>query len=595
MSVAWPESVVPAPLPAAPPADRTARALGWIRWRQLHNTLRALVADSRLRASMIVFCSAVFWAGLFLLFLKSFQFIAIYVDLANTIIEYLFGMFFLSLLVMLLFSTGIIVYAALFHSREATFLLTTPAAADRIFAHKFTEAVAFASWGFLLLGSPLLVAYGLTIKVGSTAADAGAPWPYYALIPVFLAVFVLIPSSLGAIVALVVANVFPRRERSVLTLATTAASGIMLYVAWRLLRTPYETLSSDWLSSVLNRLAFCQNPLWPSRWMSAGLLAAAKGDWRGAGYYLMILSSHAGLAYLAAAVLARDLYRRGFSRIQGERSSRKRRGLRLLDSTFHRLFFYLPQPIRLLILKDLRTFLRDPTQWSQFLIFFGLLAFYFLNIPRLGYGAQSPYWRNLVSFLNLSVTALILSTFTSRFIFPLLSLEGRNFWTLGLLPLRRDQILWGKFAFSAGISLIPTEFLVVLSDLMLQMNPWMIMLHVGMIAVLCLGLSGISVGLGARLPNLRESDPSKIAAGFGGTFNLLVSLVFIFTIVTALAVPCHLYFVGQDNPESARLILSRDGLRFWLTTAVIASLIVGAAATIIPLRIGIRAFNRMEF
>ena len=63
-----------------------------------------------------------------------------------------------------------------------------------------------------------------------------------------------------------------------------------------------------------------------------------------------------------------------------------------------------------------------------------------------------------------------------------------------------------------------------------------------MIAVLCLGLSGISVGLGARLPNLRETDPSKIAAGFGGTLNLLVSLVFIFAIVTALALPCHLYF-----------------------------------------------------
>ncbi len=40
-----------------------------------------------------------------------------------------------------------------------------------------------------------------------------------------------------------------------------------------------------------------------------------------------------------------------------------------------------------------------------------------------------------------------------------------------------------------------TEVLVVLSDLMLRMNPAMIALHMGMVAVLCLGLSGISVGL----------------------------------------------------------------------------------------------------
>ena len=193
------------------------------------------------------------------------------------------------------------------------------------------------------------------------------------------------------------------------------------------------------------------------------------------------------------------------------------------------------------------------------------------------------------------MTALILSTFTSRFIFPLLSLEGRNFWVLGLLPVGREQILWGKFAFSVGISLVATEGLVFLSDLMLGMSPVMIALHVGMVAVLCLGLSGISVGLGARLPNLRETDPSKIAVGFGGTLNLLVSLVFIFAIVTALAVPCHLYFLGQEYPDTTALALSHAGFRFWLIVAILVSLVIGAVGTIVPLRIGIKAFQRMEF
>ena len=200
-----------------------------------------------------------------------------------------------------------------------------------------------------------------------------------------------------------------------------------------------------------------------------------------------------------------------------------------------------------------------------------------------------------MSFLNLGVTALILSTFTSRFIFPLLSLEGRNFWVLGLLPLKREAILWGKFAFASGISLVATEALVILSDLMLRMHPAMIALHVGMVAVLCLGLSGISVGLGARLPNLRETDPSKIAAGFGGTLNLLVSLVFIFSIVTALALPCHLYFAGFETNELGIAAISYERFRFWLTVAIIGALVIGAIGTILPLRIGIRAFQRMEF
>ena len=242
--------------------------------------------------------------------------------------------------------------------------------------------------------------------------------------------------------------------------------------------------------------------------MSAGLLAAARGDWshgavlpdgpHGPRRAWPTCSRRSSPATSTAAATAG-------SRGAGRRGGGS--GWYALDAVFHRVFFFLPQPIRLLILKDLRTFRRDPAQWSQFLIFFGLLAFYFLNIRRLSYDVQSPYWRNLVSFLNLSVTALILSTFTSRFIFPLLSLEGRNFWVLGLLPLQREAILWGKFAFSAGISLVATEVLVVLSDLMLRMSPVMIALHVGMVAVLCLGLSGISVGLGARLPNLQGERP----------------------------------------------------------------------------------------
>ena len=567
-------------------ALQTARALRWLRWRLTRNTIASLLAGSRLRLSMIVFCSIIFWAGLFALFLGGFEFIGLSDELFHAIFEYLFSMFFLSISIMLFFSTGIITYTGLFHSREGAFLLTTPATTDRIFAYKFAESVVISSWGFFLLGSPLMAAYGLTIR---------APAAFYAMFLIYLVMFVLIAGSLGAIVAIVVANVFPRRQKGVVAAGVIMTLVLIAALAVRLWRTPGDTLTSDWLGNVQNRLAFCQHPLWPSRWMSAGLLASARGEWPRAAYYLLVLSAHAALAYLAAAAVARDLYFRGYSRVQGSRSNRRRVGFHALDETFHRLFFFVPPPIRLLLLKDLRTFCRDPAQWSQFLIFFGLLAFYFLNIPRLGYGVQSPSWRNLVSFLNLSVTALILSTFTSRFIFPLLSLEGRNFWVLGLLPLPRNQILWGKFAFSVGISLLATEGLVFLSDLMLGMGPVMIALHLGMVAVLCAGLSGISVGLGARLPNLRETDPSKIAVGFGGTLNLLVSLVYIFAVVTAMALPCHLYYLSIENPGATSLALSHGGLRFWFSLAVIVSLLIGVVGTIVPLRIGIKAFQRMEF
>ena len=566
-------------------AGQAARAFHLLRWRLSKNIVRSILAGSRLRLFMILICSAVFWSGLFGIFFEGFQFLASF-KIPDEIIGYLFSLFFLSLLILMVFSTGIILYTGLFQSREAGYLLTVPASTDRIFAYKFQEAMAYSSWGFLLLGSPLMVAYGISI---------GAPWSFYALFLIFLVAFVLIPGSLGGIGAILVAHFLPRRRVSVLVLCSMVLviSGVALVM--RVMQTPGDTMTRDWLDGLIGRLSFSQHPLLPSLWMSRGLIGAARGDWTVALFYLMVIGAHAGLAYLIAAVVARDLYRPSYSRLQGGRSSRRRMGLYAFDVVFHRVFGFVPKEIRLLILKDLRTFRRDPSQWSQFLIFFGLLAFYFLSIRRLGHDVQSPYWTNLLSFLNLAVTALILSTFTSRFIFPLLSLEGRNFWVLGLLPLRRDAILWGKFAFASGISLVATEILVILSDVMLRVGSAMIALHVGMVAVLCFGLSGISVGLGARLPNLKEDDPSKIAAGFGGTLNLLVSLVFIFLIVTTLALPCHLYFAQREFSDFGALGFADPLFRSRITLAIFISLAIGLVGTFLPLRIGIKAFQSMEF
>ena len=92
-----------------------------------------------------------------------------------------------------------------------------------------------------------------------------------------------------------------------------------------------------------------------------------------------------------------------------------------------------------------------------------------------------------------------------------------------------------------------------------------------------------------------EMSPSRIAAGFGGTLNLLVSLVFIFLIVTAMALPCHLYFAGQDASELRSFVLSEERFHFWLGVAIISSLVVATIGTIVPLRVGIKAFQRMEF
>ncbi len=62
---------------------------------------------------------------------------------------------------------------------------------------------------------------------------------------------------------------------------------------------------------------------------------------------------------------------------------------------------------------------------------------------------------------------------------------------------------------------------------MLDISPLVMASHQLTCLILCFGLAGIAVGMGARLPNLREPSPSRIAAGFGGTLCLVVSTLYI--------------------------------------------------------------------
>jgi ABC-2 type transport system permease protein len=255
----------------------------------------------------------------------------------------------------------------------------------------------------------------------------------------------------------------------------------------------------------------------------------------------------------------------------------------LIDRLVLRWGFFLSPTMRLLIVKDLRLFRRDPVQWTQFLIFFGLLGLYFLNVRRFGYHDQNyRNWVNLISFMNLAVVGLILSTFTTRFIFPMISLEGRRFWILGLLPVRRETILWGKFLFAAIGSTVTCTLLVMLSDAMLRVEPLTFFIHQLATVTLCVGLSAIAVGLGAMLPNLREESPSKIAAGFGGTLNLVVSTIYIIGVVCLTAVPSHFLLAGLIE------------VHFVLWGAA-ASVLLGIIATVVPLKAGFRAFRELEF
>lgn len=560
-----------------------ASVFRWLRARLLRNGLRVALENGRVRLFTMVLTSILIAAFTFGVGMYLFNQIATAkIPVKGAIVEAIFDLMFFTLGTMLVFSTGLILYASLFTSPEARFLLCSPARADRIFATKFQAAVAFSSWGFVVLGIPIFIAFGIV---------SGVPWYFYALLPVYLVGYVLLPGSVSALLCLLLVRYMPRNRRQFLVLVGVVVAvliGLWAYKVSQGLKKSFATGGRE-LDELIGRFDALRSGFAPSHWMTRGVMAAARGELLAALVPLAQVLSNGLLVYVFAAWVAKRVYRTAYDRIAGGGRGKKIFKPSWLDRVMQALVFYLDHRTRTLVVKDFRTFRRDPTQWAV-LIIFGLLmllgATNFRRAYSAGLAAMDQY---AISLMNLGGTAILLCAGLSRFVFPLISLEGRKFWILGLTPMSRDQLLWGKFVFAATGSLIIAETLILVSDVLLGL-PWEgIVLHAAVVAVVAVGLSALNVGLGAYLPTFKETDPSKIVVGFGGTVNMVTGLGFLVAVIGVMAVPFHTAQLAKGLAGGDRAISP------WVFAGVPVGLVLGVFAVVVPLRAGARSLRKMEF
>lgn len=582
----------PPPLPSGP---EEIRILARLRSRLLRNHLRDVWTTNRLRAVIIAALTAVLWSLIFSLFLGGFRELRSTITHAGTLaltVHAVFNVFFLSLFVMIILSSAILYFSNAYRGREVNLLLTLPLRVRRFVLLKFEEALLLGGWGFFLLGSPVLLAYGIAMR---------ARWYYFVLLPPFMLAFVSIAVALGTMLCLVCLRVLPRQRLRAVWVLGAGLILVFASVAYSMFRevTQAEAFTLEWLHGVLARLRYSEQRWLPSWWLSSGLIEASQptAEWsrslRETCGFFSLLASSAMAGMLATGWLGDRLFLSGYSELAdlgGEGGvSRVRRSSWALPRIPG-----LRREITLLVWKDFRIFRRDLVQWSQVAVFFGLLVFYFLNIRRLRYGAQFATWLVVISSLNVAVVGLLLATFTTRFVYPLISLEGRRFWILGTSPISRRDVVWSKFIFAVGLSLIPCGVLVLLSDLMLgvqDLDRLLLITHQLASAANCLGLSALSVGLGARFPHLRASSAAKIATGFGGTLTLVLSIVLIGAVTAASSIPVY-WWMSRQFGGGDILMSSWPPLSVWL--GCLGTALLGLGTTFAAIRAGLRSFEAFE-
>jgi ABC-2 type transport system permease protein len=401
--------------------------------------------------------------------------------------------------------------------------------------------------------------------------------------------FAIIPVAIGTACTLLLVNVFPaRRARDLLMLMGFLFAGSIV-ILLRMIR-PEQLMRAESLPDLTGFFGTLQSPLTPllpSFWAGELLFASLKGSWD---------PMHAGALWSTALVCCVGLrvaderwHFSGYSRSQEAPKARFAhfRGIDLIART-------LPlSPVRKqLLVKDVKIFLRDVSQWSQLLLLLALVLIYLYNFRVLDLGRipyMSGFVKNVYALLNLGMAGFVLATVAVRFVFPMVSAEGRAFWLIRKSPVEMRDFLWSKFWTGLVPVLLLTETLTVAANELLGVDPFLKMVAAVAVVFLSLALVGLATGLGARYPRFTADNPSELAGSYGGVAFMIVAVLLIIVIIALVGWPSttYLYYQLRNRPIPA--------LRLALMGACFASAIVLTVMTWrLSMRSGVRALDAMS-
>ncbi len=516
---------------------------------------------SRLKGVVIGVFLLTYLVGGYCLLHEGFTFIQSFMFVGEMLMDRILEIFFFTLFFMILTSQALFAYGAYFRSKETNYLRTLPVSADTLFAWEFWQSLLLSSWTFVFVSVPMLIAYAQVRHI------------FFSFIGLFFLLFlplVLLAGVLGTLVAFMLVRLWrlQRGWRWLALFAVACALPLVILIGFPA-REPsaIAPMMSQLLDKMLSHTRFVQCPWWPSEWVSLAMMGFLKGNARDGMSFLWLL-------WITAAFCVQGLLLGGGPLLI--RSTRWEIPLRAQKSRPHaslswvQAFFapMLGDEAASMIVKDIKTFARDPGQWSHFAIFFGLLAVYFFNLQRFHYSSMGPYWEILVTFLNLATVGLVSGTLSTRFFFPLPSLEIRRRWIWAVGS--NANILWPKFVLGFLFLLSVTETLMLISCAMLHVQPWMTRVCLGADFCISMTMMGLALGLGAAFPDPKEEVSAKIVSGFGGTLCLILTLGYLVVVVLSLAIPIQLFVVHKA-----------------MSSATFATIMAAVGAGIVALSVGI--------
>jgi ABC-2 type transport system permease protein len=550
------------------------------KWRTALQRIREERSGGGGKLLVLAVVALAFWSGVFGVLYRILKYFRGVEEVGPLLAGKLLGLVLLAFMSILVLSNVITALSSFFLAKDLDLLVSAPVDWLRLYLAKLGETLVHSSWMVALMSVPILAAYGVVY----------APTPLFAAYAALvMAPLLVLPAVLGSAMTLVLVNVFPaRRTRDLLSIIAIGAAGALILM-FRLVR-PEQLARPEGFRNLLDFITVLRtptSPLLPSEWATDAIMGVLTGRFDALPLYL--LWSTAAAFVTLGALLHRQLYAQGFTKAQ-EGAERFVRG------TFWRFtlgFVLRPLPVaqREFVLKDIKIFFRDTTQWSQLILLTVLVAVYLFNIKALPLfrGEQVPFFIvTVVSFLNLGLSGFVLAAIAARFIFPAVSLEGRQMWLLRSSPLELRALMWSKYWVGTVPLLVLALVLTGFTNVLLKASAFMMVVSLAAISALTLAIAAMALGFGALYPQFETENAAQIPTSFGGLVFMMATVALLAAVIVLLAGPVYGYLQAVNLGGAAPL-------GAWTAGSFAAAALLCAAATVIPLRVGLRKMERFEF
>lgn len=532
---------------------------------------------------LLALISFLFWAGIFAVFYRVLQYFHGIEGFGDILARKLLSMVLLTFFSVLIFSSILTALSTLYLSKDLPLIHAAPVTVEKIFLARWLESTFDSSWMLFLFGLPVFLAYALVYSAGL--------YFYVALAYSFLP-FCVLASAIGTLIVLFLVVSLPaNRMRNIFVLLSMVLV-IVLYFMFRFMRPErlVDPAALGTLAVYLRSLEAPGSPFLPTTWILESLWPILTGTSGMALFYLGLSTTGALSMVFVLIKLAGIFYFKGVSKAQVARC-----GLRAKKRGFRKgwiRFLPVSGQVGALLSKDIKTFFRDNTQWSQLFLLGALIVIYLYNFKVLPIDKapiKTFYLQNILSFLNMGLAGFVLAAMAVRFVFPAVSIEGQAFWIVRSAPIPVKTFLWVKFWTYLVPLLILSEILVVLTNKLLSVSPFMMGLSTITIFFMVFGITAMGVGLGAAYPDFRLENMAQVATGFGGMLFMFLCMGFIGSIIVLEAGPVYAIFMARLRGEAIPLVHW-----MWITLSFALVAAINVLAVFWPMRLGAESLSHLE-